>query len=168
MSKIIKQRMHAKIEGDFVVFIIGMRVNKLWKIHKWLPVATAMPKMIAELSKNPESGFLGARQSGLWLVQYWRSFEHLVAYARNRDSKHFPAWVKFNKRVGSSGDVGIWHETFLIKDGQYETVYNNMPPGGLGKIGTLIPASGKYGSAMSRAGRVQNDDAPITPDGSVS
>jgi hypothetical protein len=167
MSKTINTRMHAKIEGDFVVFIIGMRINTIWKIHKWLPVATAMPKMIMELSKNPESGFLGARQSALWLVQYWRSFDHLVAYARSRDSKHFPAWVKFNKRVGNSGDVGIWHETYLVKDGQYETLYNNMPPSGLGKASTLIPAVGKYGSAMSRAGKVVSDDAPITPEGEL-
>jgi hypothetical protein len=167
MRKTINKRMHAKIEGDFVVFIIGMRINKLWKIHKWLPVALAMPKMLMELAKNPESGFLGARQGPLWVVQYWRSFDHLVNYARNRDSKHFPAWVKFNRNIGNSGDVGIWHETFLVKDGQYETVYNNVPPSGLGKIGTLIPAVGKYGSAMSRAGRIETGDAPISPEGEV-
>jgi len=23
------------IEGDFVVFLIGMRVNKPWKVHRW-------------------------------------------------------------------------------------------------------------------------------------
>jgi hypothetical protein len=161
----LKQRLTAKIEGDFVVFIIGMRINKLWKIHKWFPVLIAMPKMIMELSKNPESGFLGARQGGFWLVQYWRSFDHLVAYSRNRDSKHFPAWVRFNKKISSNGDVGIWHETYLVKEGQYETIYNNMPPSGLGKIGKLIPAKGKYGSAMSRAGKVVEDDTPVLESG---
>ena len=167
MPKTLNKRMHAKIEGDFVVFMIGMRINKLWKIHKWFPVFIAMPKMIIELSKNPESGFLGARNAGFWLVQYWRSFDHLVAYARNRDVKHFPAWVKFNRKIGNSGDVGIWHETYLVKDGQYETLYNNMPPSGLGKVSELIPATGKYGSAMSRAGKVESDDTPITPEGEV-
>jgi hypothetical protein len=34
MVKIIDERMAARIEGDFVVFIIGMRINKLWKITK--------------------------------------------------------------------------------------------------------------------------------------
>ncbi len=76
MSKIITKRMHAKIEGDFVVFIIGMRINRLWKIHKWFPVAMAMPKMIAELEKGSDSGFLGARRAPMWIVQYWRSFDH--------------------------------------------------------------------------------------------
>lgn len=157
--------MTAKIEGDFVIFIIGMRINKLWKIHKWLPVVFAMPKLIVELSRNPESGFLGARQAGLWVFQYWRSFDHLVKYARDRDAKHFPTWVKFNKKVGSNGDVGIWHETFLVKNGHYEAIYVNMPPRGLEKFGEVVPAEGKYGSAMSRAGKVEQDEAPIAADG---
>ncbi len=37
-------RVTATLEGDFVVFMIGMRFNKLWAIHKWLPVFLAMPK----------------------------------------------------------------------------------------------------------------------------
>jgi len=41
MSKVINERMHARLEGDFVVFLIGMRFNQLWKIHKWLPVVVA-------------------------------------------------------------------------------------------------------------------------------
>jgi hypothetical protein len=159
--------MHAKIEGDFVVFIIGMRPNKWWKFHQWLPVAFAMPKMIKELMKQPEMGLLGVRNSGLWLVQYWRSFDHLVAYARNRDKEHFPAWVNFNKRIGSSGDVGIWHETYLVRAGEYETLYHNMPPSGLGKFAELIPASGRYGSARSRTGKIQEDDTPVTPEGAL-
>ena len=29
-----KERMYAHLDGDFVVFLIGMRFNQLWKIHK--------------------------------------------------------------------------------------------------------------------------------------
>ena len=86
------------------------------------------------------------------LVQYWRSFEHLETYARNRDATHWPAWVAFNKRIGSDGDVGIWHETYLIPGGSYECVYNNMPPIGLGEATTLVPAAGRKATAASRAG----------------
>ena len=42
MSKTISERMTAEIEGEFVVFLIGMRINKPWKIHKWLPVFLAV------------------------------------------------------------------------------------------------------------------------------
>jgi len=145
--------MSAEADGDFVVFLIGMRVNKLWKIHKWLPVALAMPKMISELYKNPELGFIGHEQ---WtgrttiMVQYWKSFEHLESYAKSRSSNHLPAWKDFNRKVGSNGDVGIWHETYLSKTGSYETVYNNMPLFGLAKATKCVPANGKYKSARTR------------------
>ena len=49
MGQIIAERMAAEIEGDFVVFIIGMRVNRAWKLHKWVPVFLAMPRMLKEL-----------------------------------------------------------------------------------------------------------------------
>ena len=134
MSKVLKGRFTAKIDGDFVVFIIGMRINKPWKIHKWLPFFFAMPKMLKELKATPESGFLGHTGLGKIIIQYWRSFDHLEAYARNKDMTHWPAWLAFNKLMKDSrGDVGIWHETYVVSAGQYETVYSGMPPFGLGR-----------------------------------
>lgn len=151
MAEVIARRMVAEIEGEFVVFIIGMRINKRWKIHKWLPAFLAMPRMIRELENNPDSGYLGSLRSGSIQVQYWRSFEQLEAYARAKDKEHWPAWVAFNKRVGRSrGDVGIWHETYRVAPGQYETVYSGMPPTGLGKASKLVPVSGKRESARER------------------
>ena len=152
MAKIVPQRMTAEMDGEFVVFLIGMRINKPWKLHKWLPVLFAMPRMIKELEANPDSGFLGHNGiSSSVIVQYWRSFEHLEAYARNHDQQHWPAWVALNKRVGASrGDVGIWHETYRIQPGSYEAVYSGMPPYGLGRIGNLLPASGRKERAADR------------------
>ena len=117
--------MAAEIEGDFIVFLIGMRINRLWKVWKWLPASLAMPKMIKELEQLPseETGFLGHNGVGFAMVQYWRSFDHLEAYARSRENEHFPAWTAFNRRMKNSrGDVGIWHETYLVKAGNYEAV----------------------------------------------
>ena len=153
MSKTINQRMTVNLEGDFVVFLIGMRINRFWKIYKWLPVATAMGKMLKELSINPESGFLGFQVYGgipPVIIQYWKSFEQLEAYAKDRESNHYPAWKAFNTKIRSNGDVGIWHETYQVHAGEYECVYNNMPKYGLGKIGELVPAIGKKESAAQR------------------
>ncbi|MFI4993105.1 MAG: DUF4188 domain-containing protein [Solirubrobacterales bacterium] len=157
MARVIDRRVTAEMEGDFVVFLIGMRINKFWKAWKWLPVFLAMPKMVRELEQSPESGLLSASlyfggPRRPMVVQYWRSFEHLETYARGRDSGHWPAWVAFNKRVGSSGDVGIWHETYLVPAGSYECVYNNMPPTGLGTAASLAPAAGRKATAAGRAG----------------
>jgi hypothetical protein len=151
MAKVIDQRMAAQMDGEFVVFLIGMRINKPWKIHKWLPFFLSMPKMIKELEASPDSGFLGYNGFLGTIVQYWRSFEHLEAYARRPDAKHWPVWVAFNKRFGASrGDVGIWHETYVIKPGQYEAIYSGMPHYGLGKVGKLVPASGTHEAARNR------------------
>jgi hypothetical protein len=161
MAQTIPARMSAEIEGDFVVFVIGMRVNKFWKPHKWLPVFLAMPRILKELEKNPESGYMGSVAGGLTQVQYWRSFEHLEAYARSHDHEHWPAWVAFNQRMRESrGDVGIWHETYKVRAGEYEAIYSGMPRQGLGKAGKLVPATGRKESAR---GRISQDASPDTP-----
>ena len=78
MSKTINQRMTVLLDDDFVVFLIGMRINHSWKLNNWLPAALAMPGMLRELSKDPETGFLGYQLLGgvpPVIVQYWKSFE---------------------------------------------------------------------------------------------
>ena len=144
MSEIISKRMVGRVDGNFVVFLIGMRVNRWWKPHRWLPVALAMPRMVRELEAHVDLGFLGAESffgRTTMMLQYWRSLDHLHAYAKSRAAAHLPAWRAFNKKIGVSGDVGIWHETYRISDGDYENVYVNMMPFGLGKIGELVDAN---------------------------
>ena len=151
--KVINDRMCAQLDGEVVVFLIGMRINKLWKIHKWLPVALAMPRMLKELEKSPDLGFLGAHtwfSRTVIVLQYWRSVEDLQAYAKNGDRAHLPAWAAFNKAIGKGGDVGVWHETYRTRAGDYETVYVNMPLFGLGKATKVVTASGRRESAAGR------------------
>ena len=148
-----RERMTARMEGDFAVFLIGMRINQPWKVRKWLPVATAMPRMLRELYAKPELGLLSHE---IWfsrtiiLVQYWRSLDALLSYAKARESQHLPAWQAFNQAIGTDGSVGIWHETYLACPGTYENVYANMPAFGLGKAGTLVPAKSGLQSAAGR------------------
>ena len=117
-------RFTAEIDGDFVVFVIGMRFNRLWKPHRWLPPFMAMPRMLRELAAHPDKGLLGARMAiggrTITMIQYWRSFEHLEAFAKNPSDPHLPAWREFNAKVGSGGDVGVYHETYRIGPGGHE------------------------------------------------
>ena len=75
MSPIFPGRYTAQIEGPFVVFIIGLRVNRLWALHQWLPVARAMGPMMRELLASPVLGLLSAHTilswRGVGLVHYW-------------------------------------------------------------------------------------------------
>ena len=150
-------RTAARIEGDFVVFLIGMRVNRLHRPDKWMPVAAAMGRMLPELFRQPELGLLGSRTRwggrNLDLIQYWRSFEHLHAYARARDAEHLPAWRAYNRAVRGNDAVGVWHETFLVRAGEYEAVYRSMPPYGLAAAADHAEAVGALASATGRLGR---------------
>ncbi len=151
----INRRVSGEIDGEFVLFLIGVRLNRPWKMT-WLPVFNAMPRMLAELSRKPELGLLHFRiHFGLrntMVVQYWRSFQLLTAYAQNKDQAHLPAWRAFNKAIGTNGDVGIWHETYIVSTGKYENIYVNMPAFGMGAAGSLHDAVGPRASAKSRVG----------------
>jgi hypothetical protein len=154
MTEVINRRVCAEIDGSFVVFLIGMRVNRWWKPWRYLPVFRAMGRMLPELFRNPDLGLLAARTHfgfpNVLVVQYWRSYEALEAYATARDRAHLPAWAAFNTAIGSNGDVGIWHETYRIAPGDYENVYSNMPPWGLGVASTRHDATGPRARAMGR------------------
>ena len=158
MSELITERVCAEAEGGVVLFLIGMRLNRPWKVWKWLPVFAAMPRMLKELAARPELGLLSARgHFGLrnfMVLQYWRSAEHLRAYAHAANQAHLSAWQAFNRAVGTGGDVGIWHETYVVPEGYLESVYVNMPRYGLGLAGALFPAKGERASASKRLGRV--------------
>ena len=149
--------------GPIVVFVIGMRINHLLKIAKWLPVARAMGPMLRELTATSDSGLLGYEQmlGGLrtiLVLQYWRDFDSLEAYASSRDGLHRPAWRAFNRAIGDSGSVGIFHETYCVEAGRYETIYGNMPPWGLGKVaGTqLVPGLRSAARERMRTTVVEN------------
>jgi hypothetical protein len=148
-------RMTDNHSGALVVFLIGMRINHFHKVGRWLPVFRAMRPMLRELYGNPESGFLGTEYAlcsprQILLLQYWRDFDSLEAYARDRDAQHWPAWTAFNKAIGNDGTVGIYHETYAIAAGAHESVYANMPAFGLGRFAGMVPATGSRNAARER------------------
>lgn len=156
MAKLNKNRITATSENDFVVFLIGMRINNWFAIHRWLPVFLSMGKMLPELFKNPELGFKSYEMGfgrTIILVQYWESTEKLIDYAKAKDSEHLPAWKSFNKLAMKSSAVGIWHETYVIDKSKTENIYVNMPPFGFGKVGAIQPAQGNRNSASQRLGK---------------
>ena len=154
MADIVNERVCAEVDGEVVVFPIGMRINKLLKVWKWFPVMMAMPRVLRELAEHPELGLISATGHfglrNLWSQQYWKSAAHLQAYAHGSNRVHLPAWQAFNRSVGTNGDVGIWHETYVVPAGNLETIYVNMPRHGLGRAGSLFPARGQRATAAKR------------------
>ena len=152
MSNVRSERLTVRREEGFVVFLIGARANHWWNLPILWMVGRAMARMMDELLKNPESGLMSCENySGRTTlsVQYWRSAEHLLAYAKNKEKQHVPAWRQWVKRW-SQGAVGIWHETYVVGPGSYESLYQHMPPFGLGKVGPLVAAEGNLKTAGQR------------------
>ena len=166
MVKVIPGRFTAQRDESFVVFLIGMRVNKLFAFRKWITTASAMGPMIKTLYDHPEKGFLGAEVflnwRGVTILQYWRSFEDLEKFARDKNDPHLESWRRFNKMIGTDGSVGIWHESYLVEAKNYECVYNNMPVFGLAKATEHVPAVGRRETARRRLGG-ENTPALPTP-----
>ncbi|HEX5533121.1 MAG TPA: DUF4188 domain-containing protein [Actinomycetales bacterium] len=155
MVSVLPGRVTAGHDDDLVVFLIGMRVNRWSAVRVWWPVFRAMPLMLKELKADPSAGFMGATgalgPSGPMLVQYWRSLDHLLAYAHDRQSLHRPAWRDFNRRARESrGAVGIWHETFAVPRGAHESVYVDMPLSGLAAATTVVPVDSATDGARRR------------------
>jgi Domain of unknown function (DUF4188) len=163
MSKVVPGRFSAQIDESFVVFLIGMRVNNIWAVNKWLPTAQAMSPMLNTLHLYPDKGFLG--QESFFrlfplctiMTTYWKSFEHLEYFARNTDDPHLEPWREFNRSIGNDGSVGIWHETYLVQAGQSESIYVNMPVFGLAAATKHVPIVSRKETARQR---VSGKDCP--------
>lgn len=156
-------RFTAEYDGDIVVFLIGSQIHKPFRFRQWLPVARAMTAMQREIAMHPEIGCLHVENFGALRnisVQYWESFEHLERFARSGEWSHLEAWRQFNKLIRDSGDLGIWHETYLVHSGEFETMYGNMPRFGLAAAGRHVPA-GAASTAARRVGRSTEDIAPV-------
>lgn len=163
-SKPVNRGRHrAEIDGEVVVFLIGMRFNTLRGLRRGLWVFAAIPRMLRHLEADPAAGLLAHRLAAEsprapTVVQYWRSFEHLERFARDAQAPHLEPWRRFNSRFTGSGDVGIWHETYRLTPGALESVYVDMPVAGLAAAGRLAPVG-----STSRARERIHDGASTQP-----
>jgi hypothetical protein len=151
----------AKTENGFVVFIIGVRLNKIFAFFKWLSVIKAMVPMIKELYQNPELGFIQEQTVIGWrtvtTIQYWRSYEQLEAYTYGKT--HSKAMKKFHQKIGKSGAIGLYHETYKIE--KDESLYINMPIYGLAKAFEHVPITKELNTARKR---MEKTNSPFKPE----
>ncbi|MCT9089139.1 DUF4188 domain-containing protein [Streptomyces sp. ASQP_92] len=154
-------RTTAAAEGDVVVLLIGMRVNHFWAVHQWAPVGLAMLRMLAELKRDRSRGLLGhvlltASPRTYYVVQYWESKEKLYSYAHSPQMFHHRAWAILNRKERQGkvrGHVGLWHETYIVPEGSYESIYADMPPFGLAAATGVVPLARRGRTAAERLSR---------------
>jgi Domain of unknown function (DUF4188) len=155
MVTIADERRTAVVAEGAVCFLVGMRINRLWRLHEWMPVLVAMPTMINELSRDRTLGCLGQPRtlvSGrtITVLIHFRSFAVLEAYARNQDGKHLPAWRRFNQRARRARGVGIFHETYVVAPGTVESLSVSMPPFSLGAAHGTVTVADRRAAARGR------------------
>ncbi|GAA3001778.1 DUF4188 domain-containing protein [Streptomyces drozdowiczii] len=149
-------RTTAAAQGDVVVLLIGMRINHFRGVHHWLPVMLAMLRMLRELKADRARGLLGhillsGSPRTYYVVQYWESKEKLYAYASAPDMFHRKAWAMLNRKEKNSRQhVGLWHETYIVPEGGYESIYADMPAYGLAAATGSLPIEGRGRHAADR------------------
>ena len=153
MARIAQGRWTHAHEGDLTVFLIGMRINALHRPDAWLPTLAAMGPMLAELARDPDSGFLGYRMTlgrrGPVLVQYWRRVDDVYRYATDTGARHRPAWTAFNRRARRvQGAVGVWHETYEVA--RAESIYVALPAQARAAAAAARRATGRHARAAAR------------------
>lgn len=157
MTRVPDGRWTVNIQGDFVVLIIGTQVRNPLRALRALRMLAQMPKMLADLSDDPSKGLLGYQTHGFGLygcfVLYWRSFEDLERFARDPGDRHAKVWRDWYRLAQHKNkSVGIWHETYKVRAGDYEAVYIGMADFGLMRAGNATPIGSRTASAAQRIG----------------
>lgn len=126
------------------VLHLGVKTNSPWGVFdpKFLKVGNFFTAMTDQFnSQTPPDGFLGqtnwerkdergAREFNL--TSYWRSIEDVHAYANG--PVHREAWMWWEKNTKDLGHIGINHELFQADPKNWENVYLNFQPTGIGAI----------------------------------
>jgi len=158
MVQVVPGRFTAPNDNDVTVFLIGMRVNTLWRVDLWLPIIRDMTRMQIHLAKHPEAGMLHAEN---WfgrttlMLSYWKDPQSLQTFAADQESPHLEPWRRFMRQVAKTDAVGVWHETYVVPAGHSEVIYSTMPVFGLAAATSHV----KIGRGTERARERLSDDA---------
>ena len=87
-------------------------------------------------------------------IQYWRSFDDLEAWSR--DHPHSDWWGMAVDRMRERHDLGVYHEAFLVRAGDLESIYMDCRPTGLATFGVLTEPVGPLTTSRGRLGRFKS------------
>jgi hypothetical protein len=85
------------------------------------------------------------------VLQYWRGFDELEAWARR--PPHSEWWRSAVERMRTRRDLGIYHELYLVRPGDLESIFMDSRPAGLGAFGVRGEPVGPMTTSRGRLGR---------------
>jgi hypothetical protein len=129
--------------------------------RKWtaLPFATKLGRAIDRSAKEAIAANAGLLHSERFafnmrhfgVLQYWRSYDELEQWVRR--PPHSEWWRQAIDRERTKGDLGVYHETFLVPRSAIESIYLNCEPVGLSAFGVLGEPIGPMTTSRDRLGR---------------
>ncbi|WP_157579407.1 phenylacetaldoxime dehydratase family protein [Singulisphaera acidiphila] len=134
---------------------LGIQVRSVRAVFYAIRLARAIDRSAAEAIVagagllHSERFSLGRKHFGVW--QYWRSFEDLEAWSHR--PPHSEWWRQAVERMRTKGDLGIYHETFLVPRDRIESIYLDCAPAGLAVFGTTGEPVGSMTASRGRLGR---------------
>ena len=147
-------RYYARQEQDFVLFVLGLRVNHYWNFREVLKLYRLIPKVFAEARQLGGIGYLGGTYRFTLreplIIQYWQSMDALQRFAHDPAHSHAQIWKLYHATAGKSGSIGIWHEAYHIVPKGQQSNYFNMPFTGMGQFSPIEPI-GKGTSTIQTA-----------------
>ena len=164
MNEIFSGRYTAHTDDPVVVFAIGMRINRLWAIHRWLRPTLNTVRMWWHMQRRRPAGYLNGYlfvyQRGVGMMQYWQDFDTLEAFSRDDSQPHLAAWRQLAAQTRSDQTFGYWHETYQVASGTSEAIYGSMPRFGLAEATEHVPIVKPTEAARSRLTNPQPTEEP--------
>lgn len=137
---------------------LGIQVRALSALFHAVRLGRAIDKSAAEAIAAGAGLLCSERFSIAWnhrgVLQYWESFDALDAWSHR--PPHSEWWRGAVERMRTRGDVGIYHEAFLVPRHQVESIYMNCRPIGLATFGTEGEPVGPNTTSRGRLGRGLN------------
>jgi Monooxygenase af470-like len=162
VTKIYPGRYTASIDEPIVVFAIGMRINSIFRVHRWARPTLNTARLWRHVQSKRPDGYLGGRLDVYWrgvgMTQYWRDFDALEAFAHDDSDPHLAAWRQLGSLTRHDQTFGYWHETYRVEPGEFECIYGSMPRFGLAAAGNHLPVRAVTDAARSRLEADESDD----------
>lgn len=98
----------------------------------------------------------------LGILQYWRSFDDLEAWSHR--PPHAEWWRAAVERMRTRGDLGLYHETYLVPRDRIEAVFLECAPAGLAVFGVPGEAVGTMTTSRGRLGLGRLREPTTQPD----
>lgn len=133
---------------DLVVIYLGMRVHSLRGLRTLMYFGREIARSVEAkpdgllLHENLTYSLLPPH---LGMRQYWRDFDSLEAWTRQRPHQEW--WKRF---LADPAGTGFWHETYFMRGG-VEAIYDaRLPKVGMMNFAPLVAAHGSMFSARRR------------------